>query len=140
MTTTTPIRVLTVDRHPLLLEGLAAVIANEPDMVLVGQASNCRDAIRQFREQTPDITLMDLRLPDMSGVDAMIALQTQFPGARVIVMTTFEGDDPVQPALQAGACSYILKNMPPKEIAQVIRQARAAGPCIPLAEIVPQSA
>jgi DNA-binding NarL/FixJ family response regulator len=92
MTTSAAIRILTVDRHPLLLEGLAAVIASQPDMVLVGQASNCHDAIQQFREQIPDVTLMDLRLPDMSGIDAMIALQTKFPGARVITMATFEGD------------------------------------------------
>jgi len=134
MTTSAAIRILTVDRHPWLLEGLAAVIASQPDMVLVGQASNCHDAIRQFREQIPDVTLMDLRLPDMSGIDAMIALQTKFPGARVIMMATFEGDGPLQRALQAGASSYILKNMPPREIVKVIRRV-ASRKCVPFAEV-----
>src|SRR5580704_1812495 len=112
MATSAQIRVLTVDDHPLLLEGLATVIQSQPDMVLIGQASNCRDAIQQFRKAQPDVTLMDLRLPDMSGIDAMISIRTQFPDARIIMMTTFEGDGPVHRALQAGARSYILKNMP----------------------------
>jgi DNA-binding NarL/FixJ family response regulator len=131
MTTLAQIRILTVDDHPLLLEGLAAVIQSQPDMVLVGQASNCRDAIQQFRELQPDVTLMDLRLPDMSGIDALIAIQAQFPEARIIMMTTFEGDDPIQRALQAGARSYILKSMPPKEIADVIRQVHAGKKRVP---------
>jgi len=130
MTTLAQIRILTVDDHPLLLEGLAAVIQSQPDMVLVGQASNCRDAIQQFRELQPDVTLMDLRLPDMSGIDALIAIQAQFPEARIIMMTTFEGDDPIQRALQAGARSYILKSMP-KEIADVIRQVHAGKKRVP---------
>jgi DNA-binding NarL/FixJ family response regulator len=122
MATSAQIRILTVDDHPLLLEGLATVIQSQPDMVLVGQATNCRDAIQQFPKAQPDVTLMDLRLPDMSGIDAMIAIRTQFPNARIIMMTTFEGDGPVRRALQAGACSYILKNMPPREILDTIRQ------------------
>jgi DNA-binding NarL/FixJ family response regulator len=125
MTTSDQIRILTIDNHPLLLEGLAAVIRSQPDMVLIGQASSCRDAIQKFPELQPDITLMDLRLPDMDGIDALIAIQTQFPEARIIVMTTFEGEDPVQHALQAGARSYIRKNMPPREIADAIRQVHA---------------
>jgi DNA-binding NarL/FixJ family response regulator len=125
------IRILTVDDHPLLLEGLAAVIQSQPDMVLAGQASNCRDAIQQFQKLQPDVTLMDVRLPDMSGIDAMIAIQAQFPEARIIMMTTFEGDGPVQHALQAGARSYILKNMPPREIAEVIRQVHAGNRRVP---------
>jgi len=125
MTTLAQIRILTVDDHPLLLEGLAAVIKGQRDMVLVGQASSCRDAIQQFRKLRPDVTLMDVRMPDMSGIDAMIAIQVEFPEARIIMMTTFEGDGPVQHALQAGARSYILKNMPPREIAEVIRQVHA---------------
>jgi DNA-binding NarL/FixJ family response regulator len=125
MTTSDQIRILTVDNHPLLLEGLAAVIRSQPDMVLIGQASSCRDATQKFPELQPDITLMDLRLPDMDGIDALIAIQTQFPEARIIVMTTFEGEDPVQHALQAGARSYIRKNMPPREIADAIRQVHA---------------
>jgi DNA-binding NarL/FixJ family response regulator len=125
MTTSAQIRILTVDDHPLLQEGLAAVIESQPDMVLVGQASNCRDALQQIRKHQPDVTLMDLRLPDMSGIDALIAIQAQFPDARMIMMTTFEGDGPIQRALQSGACSYILKNMPPREIVDVIRQVHA---------------
>jgi len=125
MTTPDQIRILTVDHHPLLLEGLAAVIRSQPDMVLIGQASSCRDAIQKFHDLQPDITLMDLRLPDIDGVDALIAIQTQFPEARIIVMTTFEGDGPVQRALQAGARSYIRKNMAPREIVDAIRQVHA---------------
>jgi DNA-binding NarL/FixJ family response regulator len=125
------IRILTVDDHPLLLEGLAAVIRSQPDMVLMGQASTCRDALQRFRELKPDITLMDLRLPDMDGIDALVAIRTQFPEARIIVMTTFEGDGPVQRALQAGAWSYIRKNMPPREIADVIRQVHAGKKRVP---------
>lgn len=131
MATSAQIRILTVDDHPLLLEGLAAVIQSQPDMVLAGQALNCRDAIQQFRKLRPDVTLMDVRLPDMSGIDAMIAIQAQFPEARIIMMTTFEGDGPVQHALQAGARSYILKNMPPREIAEVIRQVHAGNKRVP---------
>jgi DNA-binding NarL/FixJ family response regulator len=136
---TAQIRILTVDDHPLLLEGLAAVIQNQPDMVLAGQALNCRDAIQQFRKLQPDVTLMDVRLPDMSGIDAMIAIQAQFPEARIIMMTTFEGDGPVQHALQAGARSYILKSMPPREIAEVIRQVHAGNKRVP-AEIAAKMA
>ena len=139
MTTSAQIRILTVDDHPLLLEGLAAIIQNQPDMVLVGQASNCRDAIQQFRKLRPDVTLMDLRLPDMSGIDAMIAIHAQFPEARIIMMTTFEGDGPVQRALEAGARSYILKNMPPREIVDAIRRVHAGKKCVP-AEIAAQIA
>jgi len=133
------IRILTVDDHPLLLEGLAAVIQSQPDMVLAGQALNCRDAIQQFRKLQPDITLMNVRLPDMSGIDAMTAIQAQFPEARIIMMTTFESDGPVQHALQAGARSYILKNMPPREIAEIVRQVHAGNRRVP-AEIASKMA
>jgi DNA-binding NarL/FixJ family response regulator len=97
------IRVFSVDDHPLLRQGIAAVISNEPDMVVVAQASNGRDAIHQFREHRPDVTLMDLRLPDISGIDAMIAIRNEFPDARIVMLTTFEGDVEIQRALAAGA-------------------------------------
>jgi len=125
MATSAQIRILTVDDHPLLLEGLAAVIRSQADMLLVGQASSCRSALEQFGKLQPDVTLMDLRLPDMNGIDGMIAIQAQFPEARIIIMTTFEGDGPVQRALEAGAHSYILKNMPPREMVEAIRQVHA---------------
>src|ERR1700757_3481755 len=108
------IRVFTVDDHPLLHEGIAAVIRSQPDMALVAEAFSGRDAIQRFREHQPDITLMDLRLPDISGIDAMIGIRSEFSDARVIILTTFEGDVEIQRALQAGARAYILKSNPPK--------------------------
>jgi len=106
-------------------EGIATVIRNQPDMLLVAEASNGRDAIRLFRERTPDVTLMDLRLPDMSGIDAMIAILAESPEARVVILTTFEGDAEIRRALEAGARNYVLKSMPPKELMEVIRQVYA---------------
>jgi len=126
-----PIRVLTVDDHPLLREGIAAIINNQPDMLLVSQASSGTEAIQQFREHQPDVTLMDLRLPDLSGIDAMIAIRGQFPEARVIMLTTFEGDIEIQRALEAGARGYLLKNMPPRELVEVIRQVHAGKKRVP---------
>jgi DNA-binding NarL/FixJ family response regulator len=125
------IGVLTVDDHPLLHEGLATVIRNQPDMLLVAEASNGHDAIQRFREQKPDITLMDLRLPDMSGIDAMIAIRSEFPEARIIILTTFAGDVEIQRALASGARAYVLKSMPPRELVEVIRQVHAGKKRIP---------
>jgi DNA-binding NarL/FixJ family response regulator len=119
------IRVFSVDDHPLLREGIAAIVNNESDMVMVAQASSGREAIQQFRDQQPDVTLMDLRLPDISGIDAMIAIRQESPDARVVMLTTFEGDVEIQRALAAGARGYILKNMPPRELVGVIRQVYA---------------
>jgi DNA-binding NarL/FixJ family response regulator len=131
MSEATRIRIFSVDDHPLLREGLAAIIDNQPDMALVGQASSAQEAILQFRKHQPDVTLMDLRLPDKSGVEATIAIRAEFPEARIIMLTTFEGDVEIQRALEAGARGYMLKSMPPKELVEVIRQVHAGKKRIP---------
>jgi len=120
-----------VDDHPLLHEGLATVIRSQPDLSLVAEASNGREALQRFREHHPDVTLMDLRLPDMSGIDAMIAIRSEFPDARIVILTTFAGDVEIQRALEAGARAYVLKSMPPKELVEVIRQVHAGKKRIP---------
>ena len=126
-----PIRVFSVDDHPLLREGIAALINNQPDMTLVAEASNGAEAIQVFKQQLPDVTLLDLRLPDMSGIDVLIAIRSEFPDARIIMLTTFEGDVEIQRALQAGARGYLLKNMPPSELLDVIRQVHDGKKRIP---------
>src|ERR1700757_1836597 len=131
MNPATRIRILSVDDHPLLREGLAAIINNQQDMLLGAQASNAEEAIQQYRKHQPDITLMDLRLPDKSGIDALIAVRAEFPAAHVIMLTTFEGDVEIQRALEAGARGYMLKSMPPKELVEVIRQVHAGKKRIP---------
>jgi len=125
MSKPTPVRILCVDDHALFREAIAAMIQYQPDMVLVAAAANGTEAIRKFREHRPDVTLMDLRLPDMSGVDALIAIRTEVPEARIIMLTTFEGNADAQRALEAGAWAYLLKSMSPKDMVAAIRQVHA---------------
>jgi DNA-binding NarL/FixJ family response regulator len=131
MTQQPAIRILSVDDHPLLRDGLAALINSRPNMVLVAQAANAQEGISEFRKHRPDVTLMDLRLPDKSGIEAMRTIRAEFPEARIIVLTTFEGDVEIQRALEAGARAYILKNMPPKDLLEVIEQVHVGKKRIP---------
>jgi DNA-binding NarL/FixJ family response regulator len=126
-----PIRVLAVDDHPLLREGIRTLLAAQPDIELVAEASNGREAIEQYRIHRPDVTLMDLQMPEMNGVDAMIAICGEFPGARIIVLTTYTGDAQVLRALRAGARGYLLKNLLRKELLETIRLVHAGQKRIP---------
>jgi len=120
-------------------EGLAAVINSQPDMLLLGQASNAQEALQEFRKGQPDVTLMDVRLPGESGIDAVVTIRREFPEARIVMLTTFEGDVEIQRALQAGARAYLLKSMPPKELLAAIRQVHTGRKQIP-AQIAAQLA
>jgi DNA-binding NarL/FixJ family response regulator len=126
-----PIRVLAADDHPLLREGIATLLAAQPDMKLVAEASNGREAIEQYRIHRPDVILMDLQMPEMNGVDAMIAICSEFPAARIIVLTTYTGDVQVMRALKAGARGYLLKNLLRKELLETIRLVHAGQKRIP---------
>src|SRR6202162_5771234 len=131
MTGEAAIRVLTVDDHPLLRQGIAAIIEDEADMVVVAQASTGTEAIQHHRDHRPDVTLMDLRLPDVSGIDALIAIRTEFPEARIIMLTTFNGDVEIQRSMKAGAHGYLLKNTPRKELLEAIRRVHSGRKSVP---------
>jgi DNA-binding NarL/FixJ family response regulator len=131
MSTIPRIRVFCVDDHPLMREGIAAVVRNEPDMQLIAEASTGHEAIQGFREHKPDVTLMDVRMPDMGGIDALLAIRTESADARVIMLTTFEGDAEIQRALEAGAQGYMLKSMPRKQLVDMIRKVHAGKKQIP---------
>jgi DNA-binding NarL/FixJ family response regulator len=120
-----PIQLLVVDDHPLLREGIAAIIINQTDIELVAEASNGREAIEKFRSHRPDVTLMDLQMPDMSGIDAIISIRQEFPEARIIVLTTYAGDVLAQRALKAGAQAYMLKSDVRKDLPDTIRSVHA---------------
>jgi len=121
----TPIRILAVDDHPLIREGVAALLAGQPDLNLVAEAANGREAIEQFRIHRPDITLMDLQMPGTSGLEAIIAIRDEFPSARIIVLTTYAGDTQVYRALAAGARGFLLKSAVRKELPESIRLVHA---------------
>lgn len=131
MATVGEIRVLSVDDHPLIREGVAAMIRDQPDMDLVAEAASGREAIQRYRELQPDVTLMDIRLPDSSGIDAVIAIREEFPDARIVILSTFEGDVDIKRALAAGARGYLLKSMPPEDLLAAIRQVHAGKKYIP---------
>jgi len=122
---TNSIRILAVDDHPLVRQGIAGLVTIQPDMTLIGEASNGRDAIQQFREHRPDVTLMDLQMPEMNGIDAIISIRNEFPEARIIVLTTYVGDVQILRALKAGARAYLLKNLLHKELLDTIRAVHA---------------
>jgi DNA-binding NarL/FixJ family response regulator len=131
MTDASRIRILSVDDHPLLRDGIAAIINSQPDMLHVGTASNGREALEAFRSLRPDVTLMDLRLPDLSGIDVLIGIRAEFPEARIIMLTTFQGDVEIRRALQAGAQGYLLKTMHAKQILDTIRQVHSGKKSVP---------
>src|SRR5215470_4145176 len=125
------IRILAVDDHPLFRNGIAALLATQPDMDLVAEASNGREAIEQFRTHHPDITLMDLQMPLMNGIEAIETIRHNFPDARIIVLTTYSGDAQAVKAFKAGASGYLLKNMLRKELVETIRSVHSGKKRIP---------
>jgi DNA-binding NarL/FixJ family response regulator len=131
MNANNPIRILTVDDHPVLRRGIAAILEGEPDMVLVAEASNGPEAIAQFRTHQPDVTLMDLQMPEMNGIDTILAIREEFPNARIIVLTTYSGGAQAVRAFKAGASGYLLKGMVRKELVETIRSVHAGRKRIP---------
>jgi DNA-binding NarL/FixJ family response regulator len=126
-----PIRILTVEDHPVFREGLATIIGSEPDMLLVAQAGNAVEAITEFRRHRPDVTLMDLRLPGTNGTDTLISIRGEHPAARVIMLTTSDSDGDIQRAMRAGASAYMLKSMPKTELLEVVRLVHAGRRHVP---------
>jgi DNA-binding NarL/FixJ family response regulator len=127
------IRIMAVDDHPLIRSGLRAVIASEPDMEMVGEAANGEEAIDRYREERPDIVLMDLRMPIMDGLTATLAILREFPDAKIVALTTYEGDEDIHRALSAGARGYLLKDMMRSQLLQVIRTVQKGQRAIPAA-------
>ena len=124
-TGTARIRILVIDDHPVVREGIAALVAIQPDMIVVGEAADGREAIQQFRTHRPDVTVMDLQMPEMNGLDALITIRNEFPDAKVIMLTTYKSDTQIVRALKAGAQGYLLKNALNKELLGSIRSVYA---------------
>jgi len=139
MTNSDRIRVLSIDDHALLREGICAIVNAQSDMEVVGMASNGKEAIEAYRALRPDVTLMDLRLPDLSGIEVTMAIRSEFPDARIIILTTYERDVEIQRTLKAGARGYLLKSMPPSKILDAIRQVHGGKRSLP-AEIAAELA
>jgi DNA-binding NarL/FixJ family response regulator len=125
MISPTPIRILAADDHPLIREGISALIGTQSDMRLVAEAATGREAVEQFRAVRPDVTLLDIQMPEMSGIDALIAIRSEFPAAKILILTTYSGDVLAARALKAGACAYVLKGLVRKDLLDTIRAVHA---------------